>query len=425
MIERPRGTKDYPPEEMARRRQVESKLRDMARRFGFGEVLTPTFEHVDLFIARSGPSIVEELYEFKDKGGRRLALRPEITASVVRFYLQELRGRKKPLKFFYFQNCFRYERPQAGRYREFFHFGAEIIGGNQLESDGEIVALAVKSLKECGLQEMEIRIGHIGILRSLIPLDRKQQASLLQKLDKKEYDEFQEELASLSREDLYDLVTQVSNLVGGEEVLEKAESLLSGTAAEAQVEYLSMLGERLKLYGISDFQFDFGVVRGLDYYSGMVFEIDSPRLGAEKQICGGGSYELVDVLAGDGVYTTGFAIGFDRVMLALEAEGVELPLEPVTVYVIPIGDSMRGQACTLVTSLRDAGIDADIDLVGRGPTKNLDYANSIGAKYAVLIGEEEWSRGNVALKDMSSGEQVEVSLDELIEKLSSATPQKS
>ena len=168
MIQRPRGTRDFTPEECKQRRQVENTLRECARLFGFEEIATPTFETEELFTERSGEGIIEQMYTFKDKKGRKLVLRPEITAAVMRFYYNELKMRPKPLKLCYFANCFRYERPQAGRYREFWQFGTELIGPTGPEADAEIIALAITALRQTGLKNFTVRIGHLGILRSML-----------------------------------------------------------------------------------------------------------------------------------------------------------------------------------------------------------------------------------------------------------------
>jgi histidyl-tRNA synthetase len=157
------------------------------------------------------------------------------------------------------------------------------------------------------------------------------------------------------------------------------------------------------------------VVRGLDYYTGMVFEIDSPNLGAEKQVGGGGAYTLAELFGGEPVPQTGFALGLDRLVMAADAEGVSLKAVPFDAYVVPIGEAVRGRAVEIVTKLRSSGLRADIDLVGRGPSKNLDYANSIGARYAILVGERELKGNAVALRDMATGEQKQVSLENLVE----------
>jgi histidyl-tRNA synthetase len=398
---------------MAERRHVESVFRDTARTFGFGEVATPVLESAELFIRRSGPAIVDEMYQFEDKGGRLMALRPEFTASVIRFFVNEMSARPKPLKLYYFGPCFRYDQPQRGRYREFYHFGAEIIGGAPLDSDAETVALAALSLRATGLRDLRVRIGHVGVLRDLLPYDRETQARLLHLLDKREHEAFQAEMESRGEGERGERVVRIAKLRGDRGILEEAVAA-AGEEERASLEYLKDLGDRLALYGAEAFEYDLGVVRGLDYYNGMVFEVDSPRLGAEKQVCGGGSYALTEILGGDAIFTTGFAIGFERVMLALAEEEVPIPTEAVRAYVVPIGEPMRPRGLEVLRKLREAGISADMDLIGRGPSKNLDHANAIGAEVAVLVGEREWTDGKVAVKDLESGEQRDVALDALV-----------
>ena len=412
-IERPRGTNDYGPEEMARRRAVEGILRDAAHRFGFREVSTPTIEHLDLFTTKSGPGIVNELYAFKDKGGRDLALRPEFTASIVRFYLSELRNLPKPIKVYSVGNVFRYEEPQKGRYREFTQFNAEIIGAPALQGDAEVVALAIECLRSVGVRDIHLRIGHIGMLRAFLKLPPEDQGKVLHWLDKRDFTALKAELMRLGLERLEAPLRQYIELTGGPEVLDKGAKLLAGVGTEG-FEYLKALAARLKLYGVEHLTFDLGVVRGLDYYTGMVFEVDSPNLGAEKQVMGGGAYTLAEVFGGEPVPQTGFAFGLDRIVLAAAAEGVQLPVPRLDCYVIPIGEPMQTKALETLQTLRRGGVSADIDLLGRGPSKNLDYANAIRARIAVLVGEAELRKGRVAVKDLDSGKQEELTLEGLI-----------
>ncbi|HYY48270.1 MAG TPA: ATP phosphoribosyltransferase regulatory subunit, partial [Thermoplasmata archaeon] len=194
MIERPRGTNDWGPEDMAKRRFVESRFVQLAESFGFREVSVPTFESLELFTAKSGPGIVKELYAFKDQGGRDLALRPEFTASILRFYVNELRSLPKPLKVYTAGSAFRYEEPQRGRYREFYQVNAEIIGGAPLPSDAEALALAIGTMRAIGLKRVRARIGNIGILRSYLPFAPQDQAAVLHSLDKRNFEMLDSEL---------------------------------------------------------------------------------------------------------------------------------------------------------------------------------------------------------------------------------------
>ena len=414
VFERPRGTNDWGPEDMAKRRFVESRFIQLAESFGFREVSTPTFESLELFTAKSGPAIVRELYAFKDQGGRDLALRPEFTASILRFYVSDLRSRPKPLKLYSTGNVFRYEEPQKGRYREFSQVNAEIIGGAPLPSDAEALALGIGTMRAIGLKQVKARIGNIGILRGFLPFPPADQAVVLHSLDKRNFPMLDAELGRLGRPDLARPLRELIEVSGDVSVLDKAAKILAG-AGSAGLEYLRKIADLLDAYGVSrkDYAFDMGVVRGLDYYTGMVFEIDSPNLGAEKQVGGGGAYNLAEVFGGERIAQTGFALGLDRLVMSAEAEKTIEPRRPLDAYVVPIGDGAQRKAIEVLTSLRAAGLGADIDLVGRGPSKNLDYANAIGARYAVLLGEKELKAVRATVRDMASGVQREVALADL------------
>jgi histidyl-tRNA synthetase len=418
-FQRPRGTRDFSPEEMVKRRYVEDVLRESAKDFGFREVMTPTFEHTELFVERSGEGIVDEMYTFKDKGGRDLALRPELTAPVMRFYVNELQSRPKPLKVFYFGNIFRYERPQAGRFREFFQFGAELIGAPSVESDTEIIALALGCLRNIGLENVEVRIGHLGVLESLlsnIGLSDHMHPFARKYIDKKDYDGLEAMLAEqgISGTELGGLVELIS-IQGGRGAIAKAQDLV--TEGNEAFSYLANILLRLSKYGFEDCKVDFGVARGLDYYNGMVFEIDSPSLGAEKQVCGGGAYKLAELFGGEEVNSTGFAFGFDRLMMAMDTDKVDIPINGIKAYIIPIGQSTRLVALDILRSLRQEHISADIDLMGRNISKALSYADSVRARWAVILGERELAENCVTLRDMESGDQNTVPLSEMVQRL--------
>ncbi len=416
MVERPRGTNDWGPEDMAKRRFVESRFIQLAESFGFREVSTPTFESLELFTARSGPGIVRQLYAFKDQGGRDLALRPEFTASILRFYVSSLRSLPKPLKLYTAGNAFRYEEPQKGRYREFYQLNAEIIGGASLPSDAEALALAIGTMRAIGLKQVKARIGNIGILRAFLPFSPADQGIVLHSLDKRNLPMLEAELARLGRKDLSTPLRKLVEMSGDASILNEAAKVLGGTA-KAGLDYLRDIAGLLDDYGISrsDYAFDMGVVRGLDYYTGMVFEIDSPNLGAEKQVGGGGAYRLAEVFGGEPVTQTGFALGLDRLVMAADAEGTIEASRPLDAYVVPVGDIARKKAIQILTSLRAAGLGADIDLVGRGPSKNLDYANAIGARFAVILGERELKQKRATVREMATGIQREVALDDLVD----------
>ena len=415
MIQRPRGTRDFLPDDMEKRRYYEGLLRNVAKTYGFREIATPIFEESELFILRSGPNVLGELYAFKDKGDREIALRPEMTAPAIRMFVNEMSNDPKPIKMFYFGQCFRYERPQSGRYREFFQFGAELIGNPNVESDAEVISMAGAMIRSFGLKDYKIRIGHIGVLRQKVSdsgVPKERMAEVLQKLDKKNYDEATPLLKSMgvtddAIRDLYDL----TETVGGPEVLSK----VPGEAGD----YLRRLVELLRVMGVEDPEIDLGVVRGLDYYTGMVFEAEAPALGAEKQICGGGSYTLSELFGGEKVFSTGFAVGFDRILLAAEKEGQTYEKEGIDAYVVPVSDDVRLESAKRVTMLRDEGLRSDIDIMGRKMAKAMKYASITGAKNVIIIGAKELESCSVTVRDMVSGEQKVIKIENLIEELKS------
>ncbi|MCL2295873.1 MAG: histidine--tRNA ligase [Methanomassiliicoccaceae archaeon] len=409
MIQSPRGTRDFLPNDMERRRFYEGILRQTAQRSGFREIQTPIFEEAELFILRSGPNILNELYAFKDKGDRDLALRPEMTAPAIRSFVNNMSNDPKPIKIFYFGQCFRYERPQSGRYREFFQFGAEIIGTATPQTDAEVIATALEMIKALGLKEYKARIGHIGILRKELMsagITAEKMPEVLQKLDKKLYEEAWPlmKAAGVSRSGAY-AIFELTGTVGGANVLDKVPG--------EESEYLRQILSYILAMGIDAPEIDLGVVRGLDYYTGMVFEIEAPVLGAEKQICGGGSYTLSELFGGEKVFSTGFAVGFDRVLLALEKEGAKYPISRMDAYVIAASEDTTKKAFEIVGMLRRNGVSADIDLADRKMAKAMKYASSVGSKFVVIVGNEDLAKDSVTVRDMSSGEQKSVKITDL------------
>lgn len=414
MIQRPRGTRDFGPDEMETRRHLERLMRAEAETFGFREISTPIFEHAELFTIKSGPNILDEMYAFEDKGGRSITLRPELTAPFVRFFVNDLTDAPRPLKVYYVGPCFRYERPQSGRFREFYQFGAELVGAQNPESDAEVIALAASIMKKGGLRDYRIRVGHIGILRKKLKDAGVKQdlvPSILQKLDKKLYGEAAPVMESSGMgAEAIEEIFRITRIAGPSSVLEDLEG-------EAR-DYLMSVFEFLNAGSVRNVEADLGVIRGLDYYTGIVFEIDAPRLGAEKQVCGGGSYSLSELFGGDRVFSTGFAIGFDRTLMALQEEGFSAPLRSVRAYVIPVSEDTRMKAFEVTSMLRSSGIAADVDLMRRSLAKNLKYANAIQAEKAVIVGRKELSDGAVLVRDMKSGDQAIISLASLAKYLS-------
>lgn len=380
---------------MRKRRFIEGVMREIAEKFGYREIQTPTFEHLELFTLKSGEGIVEEIYAFKDKGGRDLALRPELTAPVMRMFVNECSVMPRPLRFYYFGNCFRYERPQKGRYREFWQFGVELIGSDKPESDAEVIYLAYRILRELNV-DFRLSIGHVGLLRKVLEgVEDSEKAMRL--IDKKDFENLREFLEEKGRGDLYDVIVNLSNAKSVDEARE-----IYPDFDYSHVEDVAKILENLGV----EFELDFGVARGLDYYTGIVFEFYSDKLGAQKQICGGGAYRLAKLFGGEDVPSTGFAIGFDRVV---EVAEVEVPEKPLAV-VVSFGDYSKAQKVAEI--VRKAGVDAIVDVMGRSVKKQLSFANSVSADYAVFAGEE-FDKGIVRIKDLRKEEQVEIKVEEI------------
>ncbi len=393
MISKPRGTRDFTPDEMNKRRWLEAKMREVFERYGYEEISTPTIEHLELFTLKSGEEIIEETYSFEDKAGRKLALRPELTAPVMRFYVEKLQMQPKPLKFYYFGNCFRYDRPQKGRYREFWQFGCELIGSDKPEAIAELISLAYNVLKEAGLRNIILRIGNLDILRKFLDSIGANNEKIMRLIDKKDFEELRKKIENFKEFEEFIKIKDLNKIEYEE--------------AERMQQIIEFLKELSIPYNI-----DLSIARGLEYYRGIVFEIDAPKLGAEKQICGGGEYSLVPLLGGKSTPTSGFAIGFDRVLLALEMEGFKIKRKEKPVYVAYMQNMIK-EAIKITKMLRQIGIKAEMDLMRRNISKSLDYANRKGIKKVIIVAPDEWKRGKVLIKDMEKGKQKEININEL------------
>ncbi len=404
-IKRPRGTRDFLPDEMRRRRYVENRMREVAERWGYGEIKTPTFEHIELFTIKSGEAILEEIYSFRDKGNREMALRPELTAPVMRMYVEELQKTAKPLKFYYFDNCFRYERPQKGRFREFFQFGVELIGSGRPEADAEVIALASEMLESAGVKG-DLHVGHLGILRALLKdIPSEHHSMIMRLIDKKNHKALEEFLDGINTpSELKDRLLHIIGLSGINTVQEVKE--LVGVENTEQLSEFETLLDLLDTYGI-EYTVTLGIARGLDYYTGMVFEIYCKDLGAQSQVCGGGAYRLASLFGGEDVPATGFAIGFDRVMEICNVE----PEEKKKVVVVCFEDT-RKEGIVVAKKLRKY-VTTYVDVMGRRLKDQMSYANTIGASYVIIVGKDELDAGKVAFKDMHTGKQELLTLEEV------------
>jgi histidyl-tRNA synthetase len=422
-IQRPRGTRDFLFNEMKERKSVESTMRLIFETYGYGEVKTPIFEELSLFTTKSGEGIKDQIYHFQDKGGRDLALRPELTAPVARMYIKELQKSPKPVKMYYFGSCFRYERPQAGRWRQFWQFGCELIGGKSPSSEAEVISMAAHCLDELGLEDFEIHIGNLGILRNILNdanIKGEVQDQVMGVIDKGDVEELGSLLEDIEVDDnSRELLLKLIGMKGNISIVKEVEALINCNkhACNALCELEELL-ESLDAFGFSNYVVNLGIARGLDYYTGTVFEIYVPGLGAQKQISGGGTYNLIEVFGGENVESTGFAFGFDRVMDALKKQ--EKPIETklsVEVFVAPIKDDLKLDAFGIAQKLRKNGIATEVDLVGKKLKKILSYADNMGINYVVLVGARDLKEGKVTVKDMNSGEQEMVELGNIVASL--------
>ena len=436
MVQRPRGTRDFTPEVMNRRLAFEHLLEERARRHGFKRVQTPVFESLDLFTAKSGPGIVSQLYAFEDKGGRPLTLRPELTAPVMRMIAEEMRNDTKPLRLSYYGQCYRYEEFKKGRYREFFQYGVELIGASGPLAEAEVIALAIDMLDACGLKNWEIRVGHVGILKGALTglglaadapegASEPPIASAMRLLDKGD-DAGLEALFSAQGIDPSHAapLRALANLEGGIETLGPARDILSslsGVSLEALDDLQTTLEAVAHLaQAPPSLAVDLTVARGLDYYTGMVFEVKVPEMGGEGQVLGGGSYKLLHLFGlPDLDPCCGFGLGFDRVLLGLEAQAEAAGREEVvpgeedplgTIAVIPFGID-ASHVLPIVAALRNAGERVDLELRSRKIGTAMKWANSTGAAFTVVVGPRDLESGQAMLKSLKSGEQQAVELN--------------
>ena len=437
MVQRPRGTRDFPPAAMNRRLALERLLEYAAQRHGFSRVQTPVFERLELFTAKSGPGIVSQLYAFEDKSERPLTLRPELTAPVMRMVAEEgMQMLPRPLRLSYYGQCYRYEESKKGRYREFFQYGVELIGESGPLAEAEVIALAINMLNACGLENWEIRIGHVGILKgaltglglsSEIPEGASEPpvASAMRLLDKGD----DAGLAELFTNNGIDPehaapLRALAELEGGVETLEPARTILSSLAG-VSLEALDDLQTTLDaVAGLAStppsLAVDLTVARGLDYYTGMVFEVQVPELGGEGQVLGGGSYKLLHLFGlPDLDPCCGFGLGFDRVLLALEAQAEASGRDEVVpgevnpnglVALIPFGIDPN-HVFPIVADLRNSGERVELELRGRKIPKAMKWANSIGCQFTVVIGPRDLESNQAMVKNLQSGEQQAVALN--------------
>lgn len=409
-----KGTNDILPEESSNWQFVESKMLETALQFGFKEIRVPVFEHTEVFLRSVGDTtdvVQKEMYTFDDKGGRSITLRPELTAGVIRSAIEKgLVNGALPQKLCYIGGCYRYEKPQAGRLREFHQFGVECVGAAAPNADAEVISLAKSVLDNIGIKNISLEINSIGCPEC-----------------RKEYHKALKEYFSANADNLCDTCKDRLDR-NPMRILDCKSPICKKIAENAPVvidylcddcrDHFEKVKAHLKAMDIA-FKVNPKIVRGLDYYTRTVFEFVSGDIGAQSTVCGGGRYDgLIGQMGGPKTPSLGFAMGIERLMMVLSAQNAELPEAPTCdLFIATLGDDAILKASALCRLLRDEGYKAQTDICGRGLKAQMKYADKIGAKFTLVLGDNEVESGKATLKNMSNSEAREIHLSELIEEL--------
>jgi histidyl-tRNA synthetase len=425
MFKTVRGMRDLMPVDAEKMRRVEQVSREVSKLYGYEEIITPVLESYDLLAAKTSEEIRERMYTFKDLGGRKVALRPEFTASVARLVASKLRNEPKPMRLFSVGSLYRYDEPQYGRFREFWQSNYELFGSPRPEADAEILMLTNDLLKRLGLKNYRFKIGQTGILRGILDqegLNETEQNSVRQLLDKKSWEDA---LAIARGADVSDkCLAALESLfeTRGEdafEVLETVKETVQGYGgAVAAAENLREILELVKDSGVKlEVTVEAGFARGLEYYTGMIFESYVPAL--DIALGGGGRYDkLIQLFGGEPIPAVGVAQGIDRIVLALKKQKVSTKTAKKSVVVIAVKDESMGKALELSDALRKAGLAVEVAVMGRSVSRALADADRRGAAYAVIVGPKELEEKKVVLKDLSKGEQQTVLISSITEAIS-------
>lgn len=413
----PRGTKDITPKGAYKWNYVENKFREICSLFGYEEMRTPVFEHTELFKRSVGDTtdiVQKEMYSFTDKGGRDITLKPEGTAGVVRAFIEnKLYADTQPTKLFYITPCFRYERPQAGRQRQFHQFGIEALGSDKPSLDAEVIALAVQFFTEVGLKDLAVSINSVGC-----PTCRAEyNARLKEYLDKKS-DVLCE--TCLERKDKNPMRVIDCKNPTCKENLNDIPFMVDHICDDCK-DHFEKLQTYLKEMDIN-FVVDKTIVRGLDYYKKTAFEIISNDIGSQSTVCGGGRYDgLVEQLGGPkGVSGIGFGLGAERLLLTMENNNIEIENPYATdIFIVTIGDEAKTKSFKLLKDLRTNHISAENDHLDRSVKAQFKYSDKINAKFTIVIGDDELANDTATLKNMSTSEQTTIKLSEIVQELKS------
>jgi len=413
-VKAPRGTNDILPPLSLQWQYVEKIAQKILSYYNYEEIRTPIFEYTELFQRGIGEvtDIVEkEMYTFNDKGGRSITLRPEGTASVARSYLEnKVYGQAQPTKYYYLGPMFRYERPQAGRFRQFHQLGVEAFGSNDPALDAEVIFLGLNILESLGLKELEVYINSIGC-----PECRGEYLKVLREfLSKKKQFICEDCRNRIDRNPLRVLDCKNETC---STVLSEAPRIIDYLCSNCAAHF-KQVRDYLDLLKV-DYTVDYRLVRGLDYYTNTAFEVKFKGLGAQDTIFGGGRYNgLLEEIGNKSIPGVGFAIGLERLLLTLQEQNIELPVEnSVDLYITSIGEQAKKAAFLYVHQLRKVGLKAELDYLDRSVKGQMKAADRMNATYTIIIGDDELDNGKATIRNMKSGEQLEVELTQLVEKM--------
>ena len=411
----PRGTKDITPKDVYKWHYVEKKFREICALYGYEEIRTPIFEHTEVFARSVGDTtdvVQKEMYSFTDRGDRQLSLKPEGTAGVIRSFIEnKMYADTQPTKLYYITPCFRYERPQAGRQRQFHQFGIEVLGSDGPSVDAEVISLAVQFFNEMGLKNLSVNINSVGCPTCREEYNRK----LKEYLDKK-VDVLCE--TCLERKDKNPMRVIDCKNPHCKENLQDIPFMIDHLCEDCK-DHFDKLQTYLKEMDIN-YVVDKTIVRGLDYYKKTAFEIISNDIGSQSTVCGGGRYDgLVEMLGGPkGISGIGFALGAERLLLTLENNNIEIENPKSTdIYIATIGDAAKTKSFKLVKDLRTNHISADNDHLDKSLKAQFKYSDKLNAKYTVVIGDDELANDTATLKNMKTSEQTTIKLSELVDEL--------
>lgn len=404
-----KGTEDVLPKQSYRWQFIEKVMREESKAYGFKEIRTPVFEHTELFARGVGQTtdvVQKEMYTFTTKGGESVTLRPEGTAGAARAVLEHaLDNEGLPIKASYFVSCYRYEKPQAGRLREFHQFGLEEYGTQSPAADAELICAAQSVLDRLGLDQIHLELNSIGC-----PECRAKYNQALREY----FGQFKDRLCDtcLSRLEKNPMRLLDCKSPQDQELAKDAPKITDYLCEECE-NHFSEVKRYLDSAGV-EYTVNPKIVRGLDYYTKTVFEFVTDCIGAQGTVCGGGRYDgLIEELGGKHMPSLGFAMGLERLLMVMDAQGINIPDDDkCALYIATMGDDAKVKAFELLRRVRECGLIAETDVVGRGLRAQMKYADKIGAKYSLVLGDNELSDNKAKVKNMETGEQTELALDE-------------